>query len=615
MLKKLVVFLSVISICFVFVLFPSCKHKAEGEVFARMDGATLTWDAYDGAASYVVKCSVQKENGGYSITVKGTSFLAPYTTPGDYVFTVKALDAQGEVIAVSKPVDYHLGTGEAADAVLIGSAEDLKSVAMSYTVTFGKTKVEAPMYYRLSADIDLTGKTVEPIGTSSKPFLGVFDGAGHTIRGLSFTKSNTDGNVGLFGYIKNAVVKNLSLEGASLLFDKDSKVGKGELNCGFVAGCAVSSVIDNCHVSGNINILSNVITQDSAILSAGGVVGRAESGRVSGVSFTGEVKAQFGRSYAGGLVGFGQGSAPDFLLLNSKADANVTAVGTAYNVTTDASYAYARAGVIVGNLSHAGRVSSILAVGSASASSTKDGTPASQLTCGVFGRAASDTSSLTIPMYNVFYSDTIQKPVGSTSSLGRYQNNFFPLSEEQMKDHSSFVVGQADALDFDAYWEMPEGGAPTLKKVSSLGEQPSLKLTVASEVDGNDFSYDMMIEDGFLPTFFNLNLQTSVNGLGYNLNDVFSKINADLNSLYESGQVARIKISAEGMDDLILTRTISGTTLLRCYLVYGVHSTYESPADVFGGYKFIDAAALKTYDYTAAKHITITFLSPQGAEA
>ena len=124
-----------------------------------------------------------------------------------------------------------------------------------------------------------------------------------------------------------------------------------------------------------------------------------------------------------------------------------------------------------------------------------------------------------------------------------------------------------------------------------------------------------MVEDGFLPTYFNLNLQTSVNGLGYNLNDVLSKIGADLNALYEDGQTARIKISADGMDDLILTRTISGTTLLRCYLTYGVHATYESPADIFDGYKFIDAATLQTYDYTAAKHITITFLSPQGAEA
>lgn len=614
MLKKLVVFLLVISICFVFVLFPSCKKHTEGEVLARMDGATLTWDAYDGAASYAVRCSFEG-GGGYSVNVKKTSFLAPYTTPGDYVFTVKALDANGDVIALSKPIEYHLGTGEAADAVLIGSADDLKAIAMSYTIAFGKTKVEAPMYYRLSADIDLTGKTVDPIGTSSKPFLGVFDGAGHTIRGLSFTKSNTDGNVGLFGYVKNAVIKNLTVEGASILFNKDSKVGKGELNCGFVAGCAVSSVIDNCHVSGNIDVLSDVITQDNAILSAGGVVGRAESGRVSGVSFTGEIKAQFGRSYAGGLVGFGQGSAPDFLLLNSKANAKVTAVGTAYNVTTNASYAYARAGVAVGNLSHAGRIASILAIGSASVSSTKDGTPASQLTCGVFGRAASDTSSLTIPTYNVFYSDTIQKPVGSTSSLGRYQNNFFPLSEAQMKDRASYIVNQADALNFDDYWEMPADGAPILKKVPTVGSQPSLKLTVASEIDGNDFSYDMMVEDGFLPTYFNLNLQTSVNGLGYNLNDVLSKIGADLNALYEDGQTARIKISADGMDDLILSRTISGTTLLRCYLTYGVHATYESPADIFDGYKFIDAATLQTYDYTAAKHITITFLSPQGAEA
>ena len=626
MLKKLVVFLLVISICFVSILFPSCKKQQTGEVSARMDGATLVWDAYDGAASYSVTCNLKGNDAdgatGYSITVKGTSFLSPYSTPGDYVFTVKAMDKDGKVIAASKPVSYHLGTGEAADAVLIGSADDLKAVATSYELTFGKTKVEAPIYYRLTADIDLTGKTVDPIGSTTKPFRGVFDGAGHTIRGLSFTKGNTDGNVGLFGYAKNAVIKNLTIEDASLLFDKNSNVGKGELNCGFLVADSVSSIIDNCHVTGNMEILSNVITMDSAILSAGGIVGRAESGMVSGVSFSGDVKAQYGRAYAGGIVGFGQGTSPEFMILNSKSVATVSAVGTAYTYKDDThtttSYAYARAGVLVGNLSHAGRLASLIAIGTASAASTVDGTNASNVSSGVIGRASTLTSgAYSAPTYALFYSDNFTKPVGAVSSLGSYADHFIPLSEDQLKaqDSYSYTVNENEyGLGFDTYWSVSEGNVPTLKKVPTVSEGPSLKLTVASEVTDHVFSYDLMLEDAFLPTYFDLNLTSTNRVLGYGLNDILTDIDATLNDLYADGDTARIKISAEGFDDLIISRSVSGTTSVSTYLVYGLYTNYETPAQIFSGFKIIDAGRFTTYDYTKAKHITITFLAP-GAEA
>ena len=45
--------------------------------------------------------------------------------------------------------------------------------------------------YCLTADIDLEGVELEPIGTSSAPFTGVFDGAGHTIRNLKMERGST----------------------------------------------------------------------------------------------------------------------------------------------------------------------------------------------------------------------------------------------------------------------------------------------------------------------------------------------------------------------------------------------------------------------------------------
>ena len=623
MLKKLVVLLLIVSICFTFFLLPACKRQSEGELNARMEGSTLTWDAYDGAVSYLVSCTLAE--GGYSITVKDTSFLSPYTTPGEYSYVVFAKDAKGNVIAKSKPVTYHLGTGEAADAVLIGSATDLKAITESYQISFGKTKVDAPVYYRLTADIDLTGVTFTPIGTSSKPFRGVLDGAGHKIKGLTITKCNTDGNVGLFGYAKNAIIRNLTLEDASLSFSYDSlpknssgKVSTGELNCGLLIGHAVSSLVDNCHVTGNVDILPRVITIDNYILSAGGIVGKAESGRISCVSFEGDVSAQYGRTYAGGIVGFANGDAPNFMLLNAAAVADVSAVGTSYNTTSNASYAYARAGVLIGNLSHAGRLASLVAIGTANASSTVDGTPVSNITTGAIGRAKTDTNTLGIPTFYLYYSDTLQKAVGNLDNVGAtYSRYIFPLSEEDLKNKESYHIdGDRYGLDFDNYWTIGENSAPTLKKVASAGEQPALELTLRSEVTDKEFDYRMNLEDAFTPSYFDINLlESSKRALGYNIDEILEGIGSGITSLYSDDQLeqgVKVKFSAEGVDDLIITLKKS---TLKCYLVYGVHSVYEAPADIYGGFWVVDATGLKEYDFTNAKKITITFLAVEGAEA
>ncbi len=609
MRKKVVTLLLILTLCLTLVLFPSCKKKTqEGTLSARMEGARLVWDAYDGAASYTVKCTLM-DRSGYLITVKENSYVSPYTTPGDYAYTVFAKDANDAVIARSETVVYHLGTGRSEDVVLIGSAEDLASVSESYTLQFGTNKVDAPIYYRLTSDIDLTGKSFSPIGNSGNPFRGVFDGAGHTIRGLSITKCNTDGNVGLFGFVKNAVVKNLTLADASILFDKDSDTSKGELNCGLLIGHSVASHVENCHVTGSADILTKVITTDNSILSAGGIIGRAESGVVTRVSFAGDIKAQYGRSYAGGICGFALGDSPNFMLLNARSVAHISAVGTSYNVSTGAIYAYARAGVVIGNLSHAGRLASLLAIGSAAASSTKDGTPVGNLTSGVFGRTKSDSNVSSIPMYNVFYSSDIPKVVGSVSSLGSYAKYVYPLTEEEMKDKEHYLVGENRyGLSFDEYWDIQEGSIPTLKTKVAEEEQPAMTVTFRSEVNDHKFSYDVNMKDAFIPTYFDLGLETTVHALGYSLNDVINDMGIGITSLYTDAEIAKgisVKISAEGKEDLIVTVTQSS---IRLYLEYGVHSVYEAAPDILGGYKIIDTASLKTYDYTNQNHITITFL-------
>lgn len=60
--------------------------------------------------------------------------------------------------------------------------------------------------YELGADIDLSGREWYPLGTKDEPFEGTFDGAGHTISGLSMTNTNGMDGVGLFGYARRTPI-------------------------------------------------------------------------------------------------------------------------------------------------------------------------------------------------------------------------------------------------------------------------------------------------------------------------------------------------------------------------------------------------------------------------
>ena len=83
------------------------------------------------------------------------------------------------------------------------------------------------LYVTLTADIELSGEyTPVPV------FGGVFDGAGHTVSGVTMTADGS--NVGLFRYVqRGALVKDLTVEG------NISPSGSGE-NVGGIAGMAAA---------------------------------------------------------------------------------------------------------------------------------------------------------------------------------------------------------------------------------------------------------------------------------------------------------------------------------------------------------------------------------------
>lgn len=91
----------------------------------------------------------------------------------------------------------------------IESVENLKGVA--YAIAQGKTDWASGNYV-LANDLNLGDAFWTPIGTASNPFVGKFNGNGHTIQGIiSIESSSMDQYVGLFGYVGGDVAGNTAI--------------------------------------------------------------------------------------------------------------------------------------------------------------------------------------------------------------------------------------------------------------------------------------------------------------------------------------------------------------------------------------------------------------------
>ena len=178
----------------------------------------------------------------------------------------------------------------------------------------------------LDADIDLTGVTTNgdsfgPIGRYcsgqgvNKPFTGNFNGNYHTIKGIYQSgwdfgyEWGTTGYLGLFGYVKDATIENLTIEGMESVVEggtlaavagradgectfknitvKDSQLGTYNNRCGGIVGWSGGYYKDEaqtevaCHFTfENIEICEDVVlgglwgSFDSSI---GGVMGQLNS--------------------------------------------------------------------------------------------------------------------------------------------------------------------------------------------------------------------------------------------------------------------------------------------------------------------------------------------------
>ena len=170
---------------------------------------------------------------------------------------------------------------------------------------------------KLLSDLCLDGKLWSPIGTidvnttgpnegeTAVPFMGTFDGCGHTVSHMTvFAEKNVGG---MFGYVLNGDIKNVSVEDGTVTGIAYAE--KSVVVCGGVAaiieGVAEENAVSNlsdCYYTGT------VATEGTFSAFAGGIAGIANYTNISGCRNTGTISAtdEF-KSFPGGLVGHGEG--------------------------------------------------------------------------------------------------------------------------------------------------------------------------------------------------------------------------------------------------------------------------------------------------------------------
>ena len=193
----------------------------------------------------------------------------------------------------------------------------------AYSVNAGSTSIKG----KLTADITLNDSNTynsdgsydnvwTPIGTTSHPFRGSFDGDGHTVSGVYI--DSTDNNIGFFGTVDiptpedsgsdettvtptEIMIKNLNIT---------SSIVKGNQNVGGIVGYGHRVGMENCTFNGTVNGGYN---------SVGGIIGWAYADSLISECYSaGTVN---GQQRTGGIAGFASSSS---IVKKSYSEADVT---------------------------------------------------------------------------------------------------------------------------------------------------------------------------------------------------------------------------------------------------------------------------------------------------
>ncbi|WP_308554549.1 hypothetical protein [uncultured Porphyromonas sp.] len=194
---------------------------------------------------------------------------------------------------------YSGGDGTKENPYLISSAEDLMELSSEVE---GNQNPYADTYFKMTANISMAdAQGFRPIGndwgrdtsdpTRFRPFSGIFDGDGHAITDLNVEWTDKMFS-GLFGIVKNATIKNLTLSKSKIY---------GSAGLGGMVGVAMGSItMENCHTTSDVTVWSNSLYAGGLI--AGALFGDAsKTSRISSCTNAATVKGEMGG--IGGIIG------------------------------------------------------------------------------------------------------------------------------------------------------------------------------------------------------------------------------------------------------------------------------------------------------------------------
>ena len=180
------------------------------------------------------------------------------------------------------------GSGTEDDPYLLATAADLKAFR-----DMANAEASSKLCATLTADIDLGGEAwtpFEPSGFVTEAYAGTFDGANHTIKGLSVNSTSKSG-VGFFGTVHGATIKNLQIAG-NIYSTNSSYVG------GIVGRTQGNVTIDGCSFSGSVTATKAGMTNG-----AGGIAGRVSAGTLA-VTNCANLSDVTGSGSAAGILGY-----------------------------------------------------------------------------------------------------------------------------------------------------------------------------------------------------------------------------------------------------------------------------------------------------------------------
>lgn len=224
--------------------------------------------------------------------------------------------AAGENWITYAAENYAGGTGTADDPYQIATPEQLAKLAADTNSAVGGRVPEGTDYFRLTADIDLSGKLWTPIGAhmggnSMAAFYGHFDGNGKAIsnmtvdmRGRAVSEITPSG---LFGAIvanhTDYTVQNLTISGAKVYaFEtKDASLDDYVNSAGVLAAyIAAGGGGNGCPIIKNCKVSDSLV---NGIEKVGGLFGDVSYAQISDCSISGTEVT--GNGWTGGFVGYG----------------------------------------------------------------------------------------------------------------------------------------------------------------------------------------------------------------------------------------------------------------------------------------------------------------------